>query len=409
MSLTTQTRRLFAGSAMLAAAAMMPAAANAFGLGAQSGGGQEGFAFIELKDENGRSYEVKIPPEGHPGYKEAAIAVMTDYVAKHSLDLEGFDASNFIFVIRLLADNTGMTQDQFAAAIGLDDARYETLQYEAFSSRVEYAYARILSAADEQDPQFANQRLRIGDHDLADANKQMAEAAARFPDDPAFQRPPLTIEHLRDIRRNAARANVAYILDLFDRIDRGEADEKLLRHGDSNQIYQTVKLLYQDIQQPVSEEKPDHYFDMTHANDYNIEIPVYMAEELAARGVDEEAFYQRLLELHNYYDRRSDLATDELPAGAISYRVRSGDNPWDVVRDYYGLDDKGMVQLYTDAVAQASGLGEGTAANNVKPGDVLRLMVERIVAQDQTLDLDWQALDAEVAARKAAGGPAVGF
>jgi len=293
---------LFTAAALTAGAAFMPTPAAAFTVGHQSGG-DGAFSFIELEDNNGREYRLKLPSAANdPRFKDIALEVMRDYVSwKDFSQMNGHAAAGFTMVVKLLAEYSGTYEFSFVDSIGLDRQLYDELMQKErrFVGTALYRYIR--DAASSSDPWFANQDLEYNEQSVQEANEQIARSASRYPDDPAFRLPPLNTNDLIVIREKAAFANVNYLLDLFRQIDSGALNARMLNHKHASRLEQIADLLYRDIQKDPSQARHDD--DIVAGNDFNRRIPALMDDELMRRGVDRDQFYKRFVELRNYYVR----------------------------------------------------------------------------------------------------------
>lgn len=87
------------------------------------------------------------------------------------------------------------------------------------------------------------------------------------------------------------------------------------------------------------------------------------------------------------------------------YEVARGDNLWNIAKEHYGLgrgDDAAIMEAVTK-ISILNGLEQGTNANNLKIGQEIKLPDSPSLANWNGPDnrLDWEALDAQTAARKA--------
>lgn len=86
------------------------------------------------------------------------------------------------------------------------------------------------------------------------------------------------------------------------------------------------------------------------------------------------------------------------------YNVGRGDNLWNIAKSHYGFgrgDDAAIMEAVTK-ISLLNGLEEGTDANNLKIGQPLKLPDSPSLTNwnAQGTRLDWDALDAQTAARK---------
>lgn len=85
------------------------------------------------------------------------------------------------------------------------------------------------------------------------------------------------------------------------------------------------------------------------------------------------------------------------PPDHTEYEVARGDNLWKIAKEHYGLTDNKDIQAAVDKIAFENDMGEGTNANRIQPGQILRLPDDPVKGPNDP-SLDWRALDAEVKA-----------
>lgn len=299
-------RHLFAAAAIAVGVTALPTPADAFGIGSQSGGSGGVTTTLELEDNTGQEYTITLPDQDDPRFKSMALEIMTAYVGWKNLQAIGdYQAAGFLMVVRILADYSGMSAEDYAAEIALNRDLYADLLFRQERYAALSRYNSIIAAAYQSDPWYANQSLEYGNGHLREANESLAQAAAKYPAESSFKIRSLTDEDLIKIRRNAARVNVKYLLDLFASIDSGALDERMLGQDITARLDNMGDLLYRDIQMATGSARNE--WDNVAGNDYNRLIPDLMDEELNRRGVNRDRFYERFVSLRNYYVRYEQL------------------------------------------------------------------------------------------------------
>lgn len=92
-----------------------------------------------------------------------------------------------------------------------------------------------------------------------------------------------------------------------------------------------------------------------------------------------------------------DRCSSEDTRDNIEYEVQSGDNLWKIAKDYYGLTKNAEIQQAAATIAKANGLDQGTRANHINVGDVLKLPDN---PNDPTAALNWGQLDKDPTIKK---------
>lgn len=98
----------------------------------------------------------------------------------------------------------------------------------------------------------------------------------------------------------------------------------------------------------------------------------------------------------------------ELPVDKGQHIVQRGDNLWNIAKQHYkdeitelqegGLTRNQAIQEIVEEIAQANGLGNGTDANTIHPGQAITLPN---TGNSLDADLNWNALDQQTAQRQA--------
>lgn len=93
----------------------------------------------------------------------------------------------------------------------------------------------------------------------------------------------------------------------------------------------------------------------------------------------------------------TELEPIEVEADAPDFTNRTigkGDSLWKIAKEFYGLENPKDVMRAVDHIARLNGMGDGTKANHLSIGQVIKLP-DSPVAPEGTPRLDWAALDKE--------------
>ncbi len=74
--------------------------------------------------------------------------------------------------------------------------------------------------------------------------------------------------------------------------------------------------------------------------------------------------------------------------------IEKGDSLWKIAKEFYGLENPKDVMRAVDHIARLNGMGDGTKANHLSIGQVIKLP-DSPAAPQGTPQLDWAALDME--------------
>lgn len=298
-------RSLFAALALNASAALAPAYAEySFGTGSSSNGTERHYN-IQLKDGRGNPVEFRLPmPEASRDiFRQQAVAVLRDYIVRRNMDLSDRDSSGFVYMIERLAQDSGLSTGDFVREIGMEPEDYAQLEYRRFRNGVLEEYNAVLDGARPNDWHAPGYALSFGDQTIDEINRRLAEAAAQYPADTAFQVRPLNGDDLRNIRAHIAKTYVDTGMKLLGILDRKEPGAAAL----AREIDEIVTVLYREIHTDPADQRSF----LAPGNAYNRDLRGLMDEELARRGCAGQCrndFYAKLVGFHNFHDR-----TDSIP------------------------------------------------------------------------------------------------
>jgi len=293
LSAAKTLRSLFTALAVATGAvtvAASPALAYySYGTGSASNGSERHYK-IHLKDEQGEPMEfvLPMPDQNLAAFQQAAIDVLKDYITIKNMNLSDRDASSFVWMIGQLAEDAAMRKNDFLAAINLELSTYQQFEYQSYRNGVMEEYNSVLEASQPNDWHNPDFGVTYGDEKIKEINEKLAEAAAKYPDEPAFRARPLIADDLRNIRVFVATLYVDKGLRFLEALDRGESGK------DSREIDEMLSFIYRDN---------PYYED---ANPYNRELAGLMDVELKRRGCSDQCrddFYVRLIKFHNFHDR----------------------------------------------------------------------------------------------------------
>ncbi|PZO82067.1 MAG: hypothetical protein DI626_10430 [Micavibrio aeruginosavorus] len=87
-------------------------------------------------------------------------------------------------------------------------------------------------------------------------------------------------------------------------------------------------------------------------------------------------------------------AEPEKPAEFTNHSIKKGDSLWKIAQEFYGLENPKDIMRAVDHIARLNGMGDGTKANHLSIGQVIKLP-DSPAAPQGTPQLDWAALDTE--------------